>query len=126
MKTGVAGLRVLLVEDEPLVALDLEMALEDAGARILGPAPNVAVAMDLIEGAKRIDAAILDINLQDSDSYPIAERLMAIGVPFVFHTGHGSQVELGSRFPGAPVCRKPIATQTLLDIVGSLLPQTRQ
>lgn len=118
---AIAGLQVLLVEDEPLVALDIEMALEDAGALVHGPAPSVAIAHSLLDDDWPIDVAILDVNLQDSDVYPVAERLQRAGVPFVFHTGHASRSELARRFPGCIVCRKPVPTDTLLEALDDLL-----
>lgn len=110
-----------MVEDEPLVALDIEMALEDADALVLGPAPSVAIAHSLLDDDWPIDVAILDVNLQDSEVYPVAERLQRAGVPIVFHTGHASREELRQRFPGCTVCRKPVSTDTLVDSIGDLI-----
>jgi DNA-binding NtrC family response regulator len=120
---AIAGLQVLLVEDEPLIALDIEMALEDANALVHGPAPSVAIAHSLLDDDWPIDVAILDVNLQDSEVYPVAERLQRAGVPFVFHTGHASRSELLQRFPGCIVCRKPVSTDTLLEALEDLIIQ---
>lgn len=118
---AIAGLRVLLVEDEPLVALDIELALEDSGALVHGPAPSVAIAHSLLDDDWPIDVAILDVNLRDSEVYPVAERLHRAGVPFVFHTGHASRSELMGRFPGCLVCRKPAPTDTLMEALEELV-----
>lgn len=118
---AIDGLRVLLVEDEPLVALDIELALEDSGALVHGPAPSVAIAHSLLDDDWPIDVAILDVNLQDSEVYPVAERLHRAGVPIVFHTGHASRSDLMHRFPGCMVCRKPVATDMLLEALEELV-----
>lgn len=118
---AIAGLHVLLVEDEPLVALDIELALEDSGALVHGPAPSVAIAHSLLDDDWPIDVAILDVNLMDSEVYPVAERLHKAGVPIVFHTGHASRSELSRRFPGCVVCRKPIPADMLLEALDELV-----
>ena len=115
-----AGRRVLLVEDEVIVALELAMELEDRGAEVIGPAHDLASAVDLA-GADGIDAAILDVDLRGEEVYPVAERLMAAGVPFVFHTGHGDRAELRERFDGALVCTKPTLSEELVAVVATLV-----
>ena len=117
---GLDGRRVLVVEDEVIVALELSMELEDRGAVVAGPAHSLSEAIALAE-AGGIEAAILDVDLQGLDVYPVAERLMAAGVPFVFHTGHGDRGELKARFGGAPVCIKPTLSEELVTILAGLL-----
>ena len=82
------GLRVLVVEDEPIVAMCLEDLLIDLGIVVVGPAATLAQGMSEAEGGA-FDAAILDINLGDATSYPIAALLCARSVPVVFATGYG-------------------------------------
>ncbi len=98
------GLRVLIVEDALLLALELEAGLEEAGATIAGSAADVDEAMALVDTP--LDAAVLDANLNGASVMPVAEALAARGVPFVFATGYGD-----SRFNlagfDAPVIRKP-------------------
>lgn len=119
-----AGWRVLVVEDEALIALDVELALEDAGARVLGPAPNEARALALIEAAAAdggLHAAVLDVDLGDHSCEGIAERLRADGVPFVLHTGdwraEGELVEALR----APVVAKPSQTEAIVRALAGLV-----
>lgn len=115
-----ADRRILLVEDEILIAIELEMALEDAGAVVVGPIPGLAAA---IEAARTADvaAAILDIDLAGHDVFPAADILRARGVPFVFHTGHGRRVELGHDYPAVPVCKKPMSGDRVVRILAGTL-----
>lgn len=116
----IANRRILVVEDEALIALDLEMAIEDAGAKLVGPAPTLAEALQLADGFE-IDGAILDVNLRGQDVFPLAGLLLDRGVPFVFHTGHAERVDLEKRYPGMPVCRKPTTPEELLGTLGEML-----
>jgi CheY-like chemotaxis protein len=77
LDTGFDGLRLLLVEDEYLLALYLSEMLEDLGAQVLGPVASVADALELIDKAPEIDAAILDVNLAGEAVFPVADRLRA-------------------------------------------------
>src|SRR5690348_16116387 len=86
------NIRILVVEDEALVALLVEDALLDEGAQIVGPAATVSDALRLIDEAKvdgRIDAAVLDLNLGGETALPVADRLAALGVPFLIASGYG-------------------------------------
>lgn len=82
-----AGLRILVVEDEPLVAMLIEDLLLELGCTVVGPAATVAQALALADTSP--DAALLDVNLGAEQSYPVADRLAADGVPFAFVTGYG-------------------------------------
>ncbi|WP_205793154.1 hypothetical protein [Pontivivens nitratireducens] len=93
------GRRVLIVEDEGLLALDLEFALIDAGATVMGPVIQVDEGLTLMATETGpIDAAILDLDLRGQPSYPLADCLIERGVPFVFHTGHGREADLRARY----------------------------
>lgn len=83
-----ASARVLIVEDDALAAEALQMSLEDAGYGTLAPADSVAAALDTIEHHD-IDAALLDIHLGGELVFPVADKLAACGVPFVFVTSYG-------------------------------------
>jgi DNA-binding NtrC family response regulator len=86
-KTGTLhGVRVLIVEDEHLVALALADDLEDIGAIVVGPASTVEHALYLID-EHEVEAAVLDIKLQSQLVFPVADALAGRGVPFVFTTG---------------------------------------
>lgn len=119
---GLKGIKVLLVEDEVIVAMEVGLALEDAGAKVVGPIDRLSKGLALLSDDQvQIDVAILDINLHGQEVFPIAERLMQRGVPFLFHTGHGTFAELGSRFPGAVICSKPVTMERLLKTASGLL-----
>lgn len=105
------GRRVLVVEDESLVALLLETILEDMGCTPVGPAATVHEGLVMAEG-ETLDTALLDVNIAGHPVFPIAEALRARGVPFVFSTGYGegglpdewrSQVTLQKPFTEAAV-----------------------
>src|SRR5690606_40064815 len=81
------GARVLIVEDAVLLALELETALSEAGAEVVGPAYELEEALALLD--RPIDAAVLDANLNGRSVSPVAEALAARKVPFVFATGYG-------------------------------------
>jgi len=85
---NIAGAKVLVVEGEFVVALDLERALQGLGCTVLGPAASAEDALRLLE-RERPDAATLDMRLRDGRVTPVAERLRAAGVPFVLVTSCG-------------------------------------
>jgi CheY-like chemotaxis protein len=114
------GRRVLIVEDEALVAIDLQFAFEDAGAEVLGPAMSLTDAMAMAEQADQIDCALLDVDLAGHDIYPVATVLQRRGIPFIFHTGHGSRRKHCEMFPGAITCLKPTLPETLIDLLAGL------
>ncbi len=110
---GVAGLNLIIVEDSTLLALELEAGLTEAGAVVIGAAGDVDEALLLAEG--RLDAAILDVNLNGRLVTPVAERLAARGIPFVFATGYG---ERGAPEGfDAPIVRKPYTIQQIIRAV---------
>jgi PAS domain S-box-containing protein len=86
---SLAGRRVLLVEDEPLVAMDAETTLRALGCEVAGPASTLPEALRLAEAeAPRLDAAVLDVNLGGQAAFPVADLLVRRGVPVVFATGY--------------------------------------
>lgn len=109
------GKRVLIVEDEALLAFELQLAFEDAGAEVVGPAHSLMHALETITHDRDIDYAVLDVDLRGEDVYPIAELLLQRGVPFVFHTGHGSRAHLTQLFPGTKTLAKPVLPETLIE-----------
>ena len=116
------GLRVLVVEDEALVSMLVEDELRYAGAMVLGPAPSVGDALRLVEAAAAdggISAAVLDINLDGQHVAPLADRLAALGVPFLFATGYGDSRDTG-RHGAAPVLEKPFDMERLVAAVAAL------
>jgi DNA-binding response OmpR family regulator len=112
-------LRVLVLEDEWLIAEQIEAALNDAGFDIVGPVGRIEEAMALLSG-DGIDAAVLDINVHGQRTFRVAERLAARSTPFVFLSGY-SEVELPSSFSERPLMQKPIDPVALGHCVISLL-----
>ena len=88
---GVAGRRVLVVEDEYLLATKMVRAFAKIGVETIGPAGTVERALDLVEHGGHLDGAVLDIKLRDGMVFPVAEALRARGVPFVLTTGYNEQ-----------------------------------
>lgn len=127
-RTSLEGLDVLLVEDQSLIAMDLEDTLRQLGAREVRAFPSVAEAIHcLAEFTPHI--AVLDFNLGTETSEAVAERLEARQAPFIFATGYGDSVMLPSRFAYAPVIRKPVSATALAakiaEALGAALPRPR-
>jgi DNA-binding NtrC family response regulator len=115
-----AGARVLLVEDEALIALDVQDMLAQAAYAVAGPAPSVAAALAIIE-KEQIDAALLDVSLTDGVAWPVADALAARGAPFALLTGFGALVEAPERHAAVPVVQKPVNPEKLVEAIRSLL-----
>ncbi|HWF78056.1 MAG TPA: response regulator [Caulobacteraceae bacterium] len=105
------SLRVLLVEDEGLVAMMLEDLIVDLGCEIAGSLGTVESALAWIEAGGAADVALLDVNLCGEPVYPVADALEARGVPFAFATGYGEGHD--PRFKDAPLLGKPIRQERL-------------
>ena len=114
-----AGRRVLLVEDEAVIAFAVEDMLDELGCAVVGPAFRLEEAMELAR-VETIDAAILDVNLNDQRSYPVADELTRRGVPFLFATGYA---EAGVQWDGAdvPLLAKPYRQEQIAAALGKLL-----
>ncbi len=114
------GRRILIAEDEFLLAAHLGDELEALGAQVLGPVPTIEEATALIDSAGAIDAALLDVNLGGSMVFPVADRLRALGVPFAFTTGYDG-FTLPERFAGVPIMNKPFRAASVGPLVAALL-----
>jgi PAS domain S-box-containing protein len=119
-KPQLAGVRVLVLEDEALIAMQIEAAIADAGCIVIGPASRVDEACDMI-AATEIDAALLDVNVADEHSFPVADLLASKQVPFAFCTGYAGAASLPDRFADAPVIAKPFTYVTIQKAVEQLL-----
>lgn len=117
------GRTVLLVEDEAFLALDLYDTLEEAGARVIGPLASLADALDKAR-AETFDAAILDIDLQGREVFPVARVLADKRIPFLFHTAHGQSPSMSPDFATAPICTKPADPDRLIGILRDLLDKS--
>jgi CheY-like chemotaxis protein len=113
------GRRILVVEDEIFVVWMLEEILSGLGYKIVGPAARVNEALALIE-AESIDAALLDLNLNGEKSYPVADALIARGVPFFFSTGYNKDSLLND-YRGFPILQKPYDQTKLAGMFAKLL-----
>lgn len=83
-------LRMLLVEDEPLIGMEVEDAVEALGHEVVGPVAELSVALDLATD-ETLECAILDVNIRGGQSYPVADMLLARGVPVLFLSGNSTQ-----------------------------------
>ena len=119
----VQGLKLLIVEDALLLALELEAGLSEAGAEVVGSAADVGEAMRMVD--LPIDAAVLDANLNGASVLPVAQALAARGIPFVFATGYGDDKMLPSGFD-APVIRKPYDVTQVAAALSEVTGRTRR
>lgn len=104
-----AGLSVFVVEDETLVALNLEDILLELGCQVVGPAMRIDRAEGMIEEAAAADVAILDVNVAGTMVFPFARKLAERGTPMVFATGYGRS-GLPADFSERPILQKPYTT----------------
>lgn len=108
--------RILVAEDEFIIAADLCETVKEAGFSVEGPHADISSAM-LACQKSRPDLAILDIRLDDGIVYPLAQKLMDDHVPVIFHSGQISEDEVRSRFPDAQSLRKPCPPNVMIDAV---------
>jgi len=120
MMAGSVGylMRLLLVEDDPMLVRPLARALEAAGHEIAGQAGSVAAALKEL-GDTTFDAVVLDTNLRQQSAEPVAAELRARAVPFLLVTGYDADQLEGSFF-GAPCLSKPYAVEDLLAAIDRL------
>ena len=119
MNSLLSGQRILVVEDEMLVAWMLADLLAELGCVVVGPVARVDQALTAI-GEDSVDAAVLDINLNGQTSYPVADALAARGVPFVFSTGYARD-RLSKDYGDVPVLQKPLSGAELRDSLATML-----
>lgn len=112
---AVSGRTVLVVEDEPLIGLDLQELLQDAGYEVVGPATTIEDALKLIHTCE-LRAALVDLNLGGTLTTPVVEALLEASVPLVLLTGYSSKAELPP-FNECPVIRKPYEPRNLLHVL---------
>jgi CheY-like chemotaxis protein len=114
--SALSGRCILIVEDEYLIAVDLARSLEDLGVVVLGPAGSVADALALAASEPLLDAAVLDVNLGSEQVFPVADALLARGIPFIFATGYDDWI-VPDDYADAPRLQKPIDTRALARIL---------
>lgn len=119
VEPSLAGKRCLVLDDEFLIALDIQQILESAGAAIVTCVSNAADALAELRKAEKFDLAVLDVKLSGATrtSMTVAALLREQGTPFVFLTGVHRQDVHTKEFPNAPMVEKPYAARLLLDAV---------
>ena len=111
--------RVLVIEDEYVVAEAIERTLRRAGAIVLGPVPSVDQAMALLDRGGRIDSAVLDINLGEQKVYPVVDRLLARGVHCVFSTGN-DVADVPSTYQKIARLEKPVEASSMINALNKV------
>jgi len=109
----VRGRRILIVEDEFLIAEELREAFEDLGAVVVGPVATVEAALAIIVSGHPLDGATLDVTLGREKTFPVAEALLERDLPFVLVTGYGD-VALPEGLRDLPRCEKPFDLRSIL------------
>jgi DNA-binding response OmpR family regulator len=115
---------VLVAEDEPFIACDLALAIEDQDGEVAGPAASVKEALSLIR-ERLVAGAILDANLTDGDVSPVVEILAGSGIPVIVQTGVGLPQHLTRRFPDLIVHLKPCVAAALVAELAGLIADWR-
>ena len=111
-----AGQRILVVEDQYAIALDLCESLDRQGASVIGPAPSVEDALNLLESKTPPDFAVLDIKVRGGPVYPVADRLEELGVRYLFATAC-EPGEIPARYRRVPRFDKPVRLTSILDAI---------
>ncbi|KAB2919328.1 MAG: response regulator [Hyphomicrobiaceae bacterium] len=119
------GSRILVIEDEALVALQLQADLESAGHKVIGPARSLQAGMSLVE-QEEIDIALVDVSLGRETSTPIADRLLARKVPFAFVTGYSDAAMLPEHLREMPRLIKPYVPADVRRLLDGLLDKSRR
>jgi two-component system, response regulator PdtaR len=114
-----ATFRVLVLEDEFIIADEIASILEDAGHTVLGPAPTIDGAMARLEDEAKPDAAIIDANIRGDSSVVVARRLRELQVPFCLCTGYRSG-DMAGEFGDVAIIQKPVNPADLLATIQSL------
>src|SRR5262245_35913176 len=109
---GLAGRRVLIVEDEAMISALIEMIIGEAGCAIVGPVASLEEALHIIEH-ERLDAALLDVRVNDRDVYAVADALSTRGIPMIFISGY-ARPQLPPRYRDRPYVAKPFTPDTVL------------
>jgi len=119
VQNGLKGKRILVVEDEYFIASDLKQALVQYGATVIGPVGDLNKGLSLLD-CEPLDAAVLDINLEGSASYPIADLLVENAVPYLFLTGYDGW-SLPEKYQANPRMGKPFTVSAVISAIEQLL-----
>ncbi|WOI53902.1 response regulator [Parvularcula sp. LCG005] len=115
-----AGKSVCVVEDSAIIAFDICMALEDQGADVIGPFATLRDAAATLSDTKP-DAAVLDVDLPDGKSFPLASRLRSMDIPVVFYSGSTRPATFERDFPQTSWCTKPLPSERLVATIAASL-----
>jgi CheY-like chemotaxis protein len=113
--------RILVVEDEYLIAMTLSEHLEEVGSIVVGPVSSVEKAIKAIESNQQIDAAVVDVNLGGAMAFPVADALLARNIPFIFTSGYEGDA-LRERYPQIKNCLKPYLFPEMERALASAIP----
>jgi DNA-binding response OmpR family regulator len=122
MSLPLAGRVILVVEDDPIIGLDLQETLKRVGATVLGPSPDVARALELLDRF-HVDSAVLDNWIRGGDSRPVADLLVERRIPFLFHTSQ--RQGLRKSYPSAEIIDKPSEPGELVRSLERLLAKAQ-
>lgn len=114
-KTAASSLQILVVEDESMVAMMIEDMLEDLGHKVIATSGRMPDASKLVSDSIA-DLAILDVNLNGEETYPLADSLAARQIPFIFATGYGAS-GIKPEWSGVPVLQKPFQSRELAQAI---------
>jgi DNA-binding response OmpR family regulator len=117
------GARVLVVEDDYFISVELDRILTGAGAEVVGPCRTLAQASHSV-GANRISCAVLDVRLDQGTSLPVARQLEERGIPFLFLTGQLNTEQIHGEWQGVKIISKPFHRRTILVAVADMLERT--
>lgn len=118
MESSVATRRVLVVEDEMMIAMMLADMLEDLGHQVVGPVARLDKALDLAQ-RETIDVAVLDVNVHGQEIYPVADALIKRGIPFMLATGYGAK-GVREQYRSWPILQKPFQQENLRAAIAGL------
>lgn len=125
LPNSLRGSKILIVEDEAILALDLSLTIEDHGGSVVGPLHRLAQAINCPQ-LYDVDLAILDVDIRGEEVFPLADKLAAAGVSIVFHTGRTDVAQLSAAYPAASILRKPCAEMRLVDALCSAIMARRR
>lgn len=123
-KSNLTGRRVLIAEDEPLLAFEMVDELKELGVEPIGPAPSVEEALKSINGPESMDAALINVHLRGKLSFELADALIERRVPFLFVTGNDGFVR--EHYPSVPIHPKPADIPALVEALQMLLNQAER
>jgi CheY-like chemotaxis protein len=114
------GRRILVVEDSPVVGPFTAELLADLGCEVVGPAPNMAAARELVEGGEKIDAAMMDVHIRGDVVFALCDALEARGVPFVLTSGYADW-QMPDKWEDRPRLQKPYTINEVAKALGKLV-----